>query len=211
MILLVEDSLLDRQATAQLLSLSGYKVMGAADGQQAVELLNQHPFELVITDLALPKLSGFQLIGYIRLKWPMMPVLVVSGETNAAQTLHGKAEFFPKPLDPNAMLAAVKRLTQQPSRLRDHALLLNWPPSLTSFTNLGTDVVRREIGVLRQVRCNRLITNQCLLLIEHQGEFLIGALMFHEAKFCQQIAELLRHHIGRPIKDIGDLQLSRTL
>jgi hypothetical protein len=35
--------------------------------------------------------------------------------------------------------------------------------------------------------------------------------MFHEAKFCQQIAELLRHHIGRPIKDIGDLQLSRTL
>jgi DNA-binding response OmpR family regulator len=70
MILLVEDHDLSRRTLARQLSLRGYRVMAAADGKDAVDLLDQLSFDLVITDLGLPKLSGFELIGRIRLKSP---------------------------------------------------------------------------------------------------------------------------------------------
>jgi DNA-binding response OmpR family regulator len=128
MILLVEDEAIARYALARNLSLSGYKVMAAADGQQAVELLDRHPFDVLITDLGLPKLSGFELIKHVRSRCPETSVIVVSAETNGAEILDSKTEFFRKPVDANAVIAAVKRLVPRIASLRDHFLICNWPP-----------------------------------------------------------------------------------
>lgn len=89
--------------------------MAAADGEHAVELLERHPFDILITDLGLPGLSGFELIKQVLFKWPKTSVIVVSAETKAVEILDSETEFFLKPADFNAVIAAVKRLVRESS------------------------------------------------------------------------------------------------
>ena len=183
MILLVEDEAIARYALARMLSLSGYKVMAAADGEHAFELLERHPFDVLITDLGLPGLSGFELIKQVRFKWPKTSVIVVSAETKAVEILDSETEFFLKPADFNEVIAAVKRLVPRIATLRDHTLICNWPPVWNNFTGSHlTEGVRREVGVLKEIRFNGVVPNQCFLLIEHEGEFYMGALIFSDPK-----------------------------
>ncbi len=118
MILLVEDQAVARHAFARLLAARGYEVMEAADGQEALNLLERHQFDLVVTDLALPKVTGFGLVTQMRVKWPEIPVILVTAylSPGAAKTiLQDNVTFLQKPLDPGKLIATVERFTW-PSR-----------------------------------------------------------------------------------------------
>ncbi len=78
MILLVEDEAISRYGFAQVLRTNGHEVKEAADGQEALELLEQYDFDLVITDLAMPKVTGFGLAAQMRVKWPDIPILLLT-------------------------------------------------------------------------------------------------------------------------------------
>lgn len=113
MILLIEDDFLSRRAFARILQAEGYQVAEAENGIEALEILAKKTFDLVITDLVLPKLHGFDLVHQIRAKWPKMPIIVISGYlSNGAGKiiLEGFAEFIQKPINPAALIAAVRRL-----------------------------------------------------------------------------------------------------
>ncbi len=117
MILLVEDQAVARHAFAQLLAVRGYEVMEAADGQEALNLLERHQFDLVVTDLALPKVTGFGLVIQMHAKWPEIPVILVTAylSPDAAKTiLQDNVTFLPKPLDPGKLMATVERFTSHP-------------------------------------------------------------------------------------------------
>ena len=114
MILVVEDEAITRSDFAKLLALRRHQVMEAADGLQALNLLEQHQFDIVITDLALPKVTGFGLIGKIRLKWPNVPIILVSAYLSpevAKEILTGKTKFISKPVDDDELVAAVEHFT----------------------------------------------------------------------------------------------------
>ena len=102
-------------------------------------------------------------------------------------------------------------------KLKEHPLMRfggvrNWPPVWTNFTRRITKTVSGEVGFLRHVRLDdQSVPNKCFLLIEHEGEYFTGSLIFDDGAFCRQIADLLRKHIGHPIKEIGDLDVSHTL
>ena len=68
-----------------------------------------------------------------------------------------------------------------------------------------------EVGILKYVHSNSLMSNKCFLVIYFQEEAYIGSLIFKDHAFCGQISNLLRDHVGRSIKEIGDLDLSSTL
>jgi len=68
-----------------------------------------------------------------------------------------------------------------------------------------------EIGVLKYVHSNSLMSNKCFLIIDFEAQVYIGSLLFKDHAFCGQISNLLREHVGRPIKEIGDLDVSHLL
>jgi hypothetical protein len=72
-------------------------------------------------------------------------------------------------------------------------------------------IIRDEIGILRYIHAYDQAWNKCYLVIEHESAHYVGALLFDDATFCHQITNLLRQNIGRPIKEIGDLDISHTL
>ena len=65
---------------------AGYDVVQAADGEEALALLDAAgPFDLLVTDYAMPGLSGLELIDAVRLRKPQMPILMVTGYADTGQ------------------------------------------------------------------------------------------------------------------------------
>jgi hypothetical protein len=100
-------------------------------------------------------------------------------------------------------------------KLRDHPLIrhpggANWPPVWTQRRIDGFKAQTGEVGALIYVYAASG-SHKCDLVIEYENENYTGTLLFDSARFCQQFADLLRQHIGKPIKDIGDLDVSFTL
>jgi chemosensory pili system protein ChpA (sensor histidine kinase/response regulator) len=104
-ILLVDDSLSVRRVVSQTLKRNGYTVTTAADGQEALDLLSEHTFDAIITDLEMPRLNGFELTEEIRRRKTLsnLPVAML---TSRASDKHaqlaielGVNEYLTKPLD----------------------------------------------------------------------------------------------------------------
>jgi CheY-like chemotaxis protein len=118
MILLVEDEPASRYALGRVLRDHGYDVREAADGSEALALIQELLFQkfsidLVITDLRMPNDTGLVLAAHVRVKWPRIPILLMSGYLSEAAgklVSEGLAEFISKPVDQPALIAAVQRL-----------------------------------------------------------------------------------------------------
>ena len=106
-------------------------------------------------------------------------------------------------------------------QLRDHPLMShrgvrNWPPTWTKTSGSSRAVpgqtLRGEVGILEQILLSKIEPfNRCYLLITVRYMTYMGTLVFDDAVFCRQIAGLLQQNCGKPIKEIGDLDLSFTL
>lgn len=65
-VLLVEDSITSRTLLKNILTGSGYTVHTAVDGQEGLELFNREPFDIVVSDVEMPRMNGFELASSIR-------------------------------------------------------------------------------------------------------------------------------------------------
>ena len=92
LVLVVDDSRMVRESLARSLTGRGYRVLRAADGLEALELLRSEPVDLVVSDVEMPGLDGFALVRRLReLPPPVggLPVLIVSSRDSEADRLAG--------------------------------------------------------------------------------------------------------------------------
>lgn len=108
--LLVEDDPNEQALLAGYLRMSGYQVLTASDGVEALELLSREPVDLIVLDMRMPRMNGAETLKAIR-KDPFLKdvkVVVVSGEepkTALGKTSsRGVSEWFSKPLDPAKLI-----------------------------------------------------------------------------------------------------------
>jgi hypothetical protein len=87
----------------------------------------------------------------------------------------------------------------------------NWPPKWTTTRNDHKDNPKGEIGILEQPLRPEMFTNRIFLTIQHEGFRYMGSMAFDDPMFCYELYRLLKSHVGLSIKQIGDLDLSRTL
>ena len=115
-ILLVEDEAPVRSVTRQLLERNGYTVFEAADGPTALGLVGgangEVPFDLLLTDVVMPGMSGRELADHLQVSRPHLTVLFMSGYTDDAIVRHGMLErglaYLEKPFRPPALLRKVR-------------------------------------------------------------------------------------------------------
>ena len=120
-ILVVDDAPMIREQVKGLLEDEGYRVIEAADGEQAVELARKHHPALSVIDIFLPKKGGLEVMGEIMKTDKLHKIIAISGgESFNAQTvvqlaaIFDVAESFTKPLDARKLKEAVRRLTGGP-------------------------------------------------------------------------------------------------
>ena len=90
-ILLVDDLALCREPIAAMLRQLGYRVHCAADGRKAMEMLEDYSPDLVLLDLAMPRMGGLDVLEAIRdlPQYRDLPIIVFSGSGNAAGLVRG--------------------------------------------------------------------------------------------------------------------------
>ncbi len=124
-ILITEDEAFVREAYAELLGKSGYRVFEAADGLEALEVFSEHKDEIdiVLSDVIMPKKNGKELIRDIQVIKPDVKVLFMSGYgqdlVNYESLLEGKAYFISKPVAPEKLLRMIRRILDNQDYKKD--------------------------------------------------------------------------------------------
>jgi len=99
-ILIVDDEEVIREFLSEVLS-DDYDVSLAEDGDVAIKKISEHPFDLIITDLKMPRVSGDEVVKFARETRPDVPVIIVSGYSTlyaVSQSVnHGACAFLSKP------------------------------------------------------------------------------------------------------------------
>lgn len=113
-ILLVEDEPLIREIMAELLEDAGFDVTATCTGEEAVILLAENEFAILLTDITMPgEIDGIDLAEHARETHPGLPVVFVSGRPESAQRVRAVAPpmaFLPKPYDVHHLLGTVTRM-----------------------------------------------------------------------------------------------------
>ncbi|MGY2293897.1 PAS domain S-box protein [Pseudomonas yamanorum] len=107
-ILLVDDDPLVLISTGAMLEDLGHHVVAAADGQAALAFLAQGTrFDLVITDMAMPDMTGIELAGNIEALYPKLPIILSSGFAEISLNLKTTLTRLPKPFDQSALAKVI--------------------------------------------------------------------------------------------------------
>jgi DNA-binding NtrC family response regulator len=112
-LLVVDDQRSARAFLEVLLSQEGHEVATAANGAEALSVLEQGEFELVLSDLDMPEMDGFELLHRIRERWGDLPVVVVTAVDEVEKIVEavqlGASDYLVKPAAPPAVLNTVRR------------------------------------------------------------------------------------------------------
>ncbi|MBC6938193.1 MAG: response regulator [Chloroflexi bacterium] len=117
-ILLVEDNAPLLRNVAFILQMIGFKVLLAADGTQALEMLRCCTPDLIISDLDMPGLNGYGLLRRVRAdqRWGRIPFIMISDRYDLPDLMRalelGASDYVPKPFDIYDLLDAIKETLQ---------------------------------------------------------------------------------------------------
>jgi diguanylate cyclase (GGDEF)-like protein len=164
-ILIVEDDRFFRELYADLLRKAEYSVRVACSGEEALVLLEDSCYGLVVTDLTMPGISGLELLVKIKSQDPSIDVILVTANADLESALfslkHGARDFLIKPINSDELLHAVRlcmeqrRLLDENVELRNMLGLLQTSQALSScldldgVCHLAVDALAREVGVGR--------------------------------------------------------------
>ena len=115
LIVVADDSISVRKFVARLLEKHGYRVKLAGDGLEAAELVTQHGCHLVITDLEMPRMTGYELMAQLRQSpsTRRIPVIVVTSRAGAKHrdraVKEGAAAFLTKPVQEDQLISTVEQ------------------------------------------------------------------------------------------------------
>ena len=124
-ILVAEDQLHMRKLVEMKLKALGFEVVGVADGLAAYESAQKMLPDLIILDVMMPLMTGFEVLSKLKKKETTkhIPVILVTAQSNEHEILHGldlgADEYITKPFSPNELAARVKKVlasrTQKPT------------------------------------------------------------------------------------------------
>jgi two-component system nitrogen regulation response regulator GlnG len=113
-VLVVDDDPHIRHLVELTLLGEGYAVEQAADGPRALERISLSPPSLVLLDLNMPGMSGWEVHARLRESHPQVPVVYMTAHLGASDEarVHGAAAYLPKPFDLDDLLQVVERLAR---------------------------------------------------------------------------------------------------
>jgi DNA-binding NtrC family response regulator len=112
-ILIVDDAADTLEMVRRNLESEGYQTFTALSAAEAIEILNATPIDLVITDIKMPKLSGYDLIEHIKENFKDMEIVVITGYPSIKGAVKavkiGAQEYLPKPFTDEELFSVVQR------------------------------------------------------------------------------------------------------
>jgi DNA-binding NtrC family response regulator len=113
-ILVVDDEDALRTVLSAELEGEGYKVSSAADGSEAISALKSQTFDLILLDIKMPNVDGFEVLKYVKENHPSTKVIMLTGFADLKNAIESKKlgaeDFVSKPYDLVDLLTTVERV-----------------------------------------------------------------------------------------------------
>jgi adenylate cyclase len=174
LILIADDHEANRDILEQRLKAQGYDLIQAEDGEQALRAVLQHQPDLILLDVMMPKLDGFEVCRRLRSdpQYPYVPVILVTAKTDTKDIVAGLNaggdEYLTKPVDQAALVARVRSI------LRQKALYDQVQAQATELSTWNEKLARRiteQIAEIERVsRLKRFLAPQIAELIVSSGD-----------------------------------------
>jgi DNA-binding NtrC family response regulator len=148
-ILLVDDEASIRMALKEILEYESHTVIESPDAVAGLKALSQETFDLVITDIKMPKVDGLEFLQQIKEHGHEMPVVMITGhgtiDTAVDSIKKGAFDFIQKPLDLNRVLVTVRNATQSGQMERETKVLKKKVSRITGTHIVGESPAIQEI------------------------------------------------------------------
>ena len=127
-ILIAEDDRELRQLFSHVLAKNGYTVKGVGNGQEALDAMDRDYFDLIISDIMMPVMDGYELVRQLRAAGSTTPVLMITakGEFDDMRQgfLSGTDDYMVKPVNVNEMVLRVGALLRRAQMISDRRLTI---------------------------------------------------------------------------------------
>jgi CheY-like chemotaxis protein len=176
-ILIVDDTRTSRAKLTEILEAQGYHVTVASSAEEATPLFLTQEFNLVITELMLPGMSGLNLMKIVKERCPDSDVVIISSNASSFNTLkalrQGAYDFIVKPIDDETVLYnVIERALEKQEQGRKKQFLLN-------------ELTEKNRGLQDSLAMMRTINQICLLLTS----------TFDTAAILQKLTEAATEHL----------------
>jgi len=116
-VLVVDDEEALRTVLSGELANEGYDVKAAADGDEAISEVEKSPFDLVLLDIKMPRMSGFEVLKYIKVNHAKTKVVMLTGFADLKNAIESKKlgadDFVSKPYDLVDLLTTIERVLSE--------------------------------------------------------------------------------------------------
>src|SRR6201981_2976146 len=173
-LLVVEDEARMVQLLRRGLTEEGHTVVCAGDGQEGLDLARNYEFDVIILDIMMPKLSGYELAQRLRSERVATPVLMLTAKDSVPDVVRGLDAgadvYLTKPFAFEELLArlrAVKRRAPVPQATRLEVGNLTLDPATREVSRAGTDILltRTEYNLLERLmyRAGKVVSRRSLI------------------------------------------------
>ncbi|HEX9926076.1 MAG TPA: response regulator [Anaerolineae bacterium] len=205
-ILIVDDEMVNVQVLTNYLSLQNYGVAQAFDGSEALEAVEELELDLILLDIMMPKMSGYEVCRKIRERYPAneLPIVLLTAKNQSSDMVAGfeagANDYLTKPIDKNELLARVKthlrlaKINAAYGRFVPHEILRFLNKESIVDVNLG-DQVQKEMAILCcDIRSFTSLSEQ--MSPQETFNFLNS--------YLSRVSPIIRQHNGFIDKYIGD-------
>lgn len=153
-VLVVDDDKHVRMTTSEILNDSGFKVIAAEDGKQALSQLNDITPDIILLDIMMPGINGMEVLKNIKEKGIPCPVIMMTGYADISTAVHaiklGAYEFLTKPFDAHMLINVVNNAIMQGAKSREAKMSMYDDKSLYELMG-NSDVIQTIVQNVNQV------------------------------------------------------------
>lgn len=209
-ILIVEDDATLRRILRDVLTIKGYEVFVASDGEQGCRLFSEHDVDLVIADVMMPRMDGFEMVRRMRESGANTQFIFLSALDSAEDVVEGFRagghDYLRKPFDMSELLVSVESLL---SRLE--------VPDASSELRVGKALFNADVGELRdEDRVEHLSSREAAILkilIQNRGKVvtyqqLLLDLWGDDSYYNLRSMNVFVSHLRTKLQRIGSVQIA---
>ena len=152
-ILVVDDDLGTRLSISDYLELSGYLVITASDGQEGLTMVEEYHPDLIVTDIVMPRINGYELVRQVRKKPSdrLLPVILLTARIKTQERILGYQSgcdlYLPKPFELEELAAAIRNLLER-SQIIQSEFRLSHPEKLTISNTISSPEKSENLSLL---------------------------------------------------------------
>ena len=186
-ILIIDDEANNREALTMLLTHAGYTVESADSGESALEILKKRPFEIVITDLFLPGVSGIDILKKVKEDSPYTNVILITGNASAETAVEamkeGAFDYITKPFNIEKLKVLVAKALEKSQLVAENLYLRQQLRGKYKFENIiGNSMAIQQVFSRMEKIVN---TDSTILILGESGtgkELVAKAIHFNGAR-----------------------------